>query len=42
MNEENKLPLVKKAMRILVDDLTAKDHVSLVVYAGSAGVVLEL
>jgi Ca-activated chloride channel family protein len=41
MNEENKLPLVKKAMRVLVDDLTAKDHVSLVVYAGSAGVVLE-
>ncbi len=41
MNEENKLPLVKKAMRILVDDLTAKDHVALVAYAGSAGVVLE-
>ncbi len=41
MNEENKLPLVKKAMRILVDELTAKDHISLVAYAGSAGVVLE-
>ena len=41
MNEENKLPLVKKSVRLLVDSLTAKDHVSMVVYAGSAGVVLE-
>jgi Ca-activated chloride channel family protein len=41
MNEDNKLPLVKKAVRVLVDDLTAKDHVAMVAYAGSAGVVLE-
>jgi Ca-activated chloride channel family protein len=41
MNEDNKLPLVKKAVRVLVDDLTAKDHVAIVAYAGSAGVVLE-
>ena len=41
MNEPNKLPLVKKAVRILVDELNAKDRVSMVVYAGSAGVVLE-
>jgi Ca-activated chloride channel family protein len=41
MDEPNKLPLVKKAIRVLVDDLTAKDHVSMVAYAGSAGVVLE-
>jgi Ca-activated chloride channel family protein len=41
MNEDNKLPLVKKAVRILVDELTAKDRVSIVAYAGSAGIVLE-
>jgi Ca-activated chloride channel family protein len=41
MDEPNKLPLVKKAIRILVDELTAKDRVAMVVYAGSAGVVLE-
>jgi Ca-activated chloride channel homolog len=41
MNEDNKLPLVKKAVRVLVDELGPKDHVSMVASAGSAGVVLE-
>jgi Ca-activated chloride channel family protein len=41
MNEDNKLPLVKKAVRVLVDELGPKDHVAIVAYAGSAGVVLE-
>ena len=41
MDEPNKLPLVKKAMRLLVDELDAKDRVSIVVYAGAAGIVLE-
>jgi Ca-activated chloride channel family protein len=41
MEAENKLPLVRQAMALLVDELTAKDRVALAVYAGSAGVVLE-
>src|SRR6266550_2656464 len=36
----NKLPLVKAAMRLLVNQLRAKDRVAMVVYAGSAGLVL--
>ena len=41
MNEPNKLPLLKYALRELVDTLGAKDRVSLVVYAGASGVVLN-
>jgi Ca-activated chloride channel family protein len=41
MDEPNKLPLVKKAMRLLVNELSEKDRVSIVVYAGAAGTVLE-
>ncbi|MBI1330306.1 MAG: DUF3520 domain-containing protein [Alphaproteobacteria bacterium] len=41
MNESNKLPLLKRAFHLLVDQLTEKDTVSMVVYAGSAGTVLE-
>ena len=41
MDDPNKLPLVKKAMRLLVNELTEKDRVSIVVYAGAAGTVLE-
>ncbi|WP_442267084.1 YfbK domain-containing protein [Tenacibaculum sp. ZS6-P6] len=37
----NKLPLLKKAFKLLVNQLRAKDKVSIVVYAGAAGVVLE-
>ncbi len=40
MNTPNKLPLVKQALRMLVNELGEKDHVSLVVYAGAAGLVL--
>jgi Ca-activated chloride channel homolog len=40
MMPENKLPLVKSAMRLLVNQLRAKDRVAMVVYAGSAGLVL--
>jgi Ca-activated chloride channel family protein len=40
MVPENKLPLVKAAMRMLVNELRPKDHVAIVVYAGSAGLVL--
>lgn len=41
MDEPNKLPLLKESMKILVKELRAKDKVSIVVYAGSAGVVLS-
>jgi Ca-activated chloride channel family protein len=41
MSSEDKLPLVKRALAMLADKLTAKDKVSIVVYAGAAGVVLE-
>jgi Ca-activated chloride channel family protein len=40
MNEPNKLPLLKSAFRLLVNELRPNDKVSLVVYAGAAGVVL--
>ena len=40
MGEPNKLPLVKQSLKLLVNKLSPKDRVSLVVYAGNAGVVL--
>lgn len=40
MMDENKLPLVKASMKMLVDQLREQDKVSLVVYAGNAGLVL--
>jgi Ca-activated chloride channel homolog len=40
MMQENKLPLVKASMKLLVDQLREQDKVSLVVYAGNAGLVL--
>jgi Ca-activated chloride channel family protein len=41
MNSANKLPLVKSVMKLLVNQLREKDKVSIVVYAGAAGVVLK-
>lgn len=41
MMPDNRLPLIKTAMRMLVDTLRAEDRVSIVVYAGSSGVVLR-
>ena len=40
MSSANKLPLVKASMKMLVDQLRAQDKVSMVVYAGAAGLVL--
>ena len=40
MMDENKLPLVKAAMRLLVNELRPQDHVAIVVYAGAAGLAL--
>ncbi|MET0464857.1 MAG: von Willebrand factor type A domain-containing protein [Chitinophagaceae bacterium] len=41
MGTPNKLPLVKASMKMLVDQLREKDRVSIVVYAGAAGLVLK-
>ncbi len=41
MNSKDKLPLLKSAFRLLVNQLDARDRVSMVVYAGASGVVLE-
>ena len=40
MFSENKLPLVKASMKMLTDQLRGKDKISIVVYAGNAGLVL--
>jgi Ca-activated chloride channel family protein len=41
MNAANKLPLLQQSFAMLVDQLNARDRVSIVVYAGAAGTVLE-
>lgn len=40
MDQPNKLPLLKKSFRHLLDNLREEDRVSIVVYAGAAGLVL--
>jgi len=40
MNSANKLPLLKESLMKLVDNLGRKDKVSIVVYAGAAGLIL--
>ncbi len=40
MQSDDKLPLVKQAFRVLVRQLRPQDRVAIVVYAGSAGLVL--
>ena len=41
MQDENKLPLLKSAFSLLVNELRPQDRVAMVVYAGAAGVVLQ-
>jgi Ca-activated chloride channel family protein len=41
MASPDKLPLVKTAFRMLIDQLRGDDTVAIVVYAGAAGLVLE-
>ena len=41
MDEADKLPLLKRAFGLLLDQLSANDTVSIVTYAGSAGVALK-
>lgn len=41
MGAQNKLPLLKSAFKLLVNQLRKQDKVAIVVYAGAAGVVLK-
>ncbi len=41
MAEPNKLPLVQQSFQMLINQLNARDRISIVVYAGAAGAVLE-
>lgn len=41
MSDINKLPLLKSAFKLLVNQLREKDKVAIVVYAGAAGMVLK-
>jgi Ca-activated chloride channel family protein len=41
MSSEDKLPLVKNALRMLVDEMKPEDTVALVTYASGSGVALE-
>ena len=40
MSNANKLPLLKSSLKMLVNEMRTKDKVSIVVYAGAAGLVL--
>ncbi|NCT41836.1 MAG: VWA domain-containing protein [Alphaproteobacteria bacterium] len=41
MNSADKLPLVKNSLKLMLDNMDENDTISIVVYAGSAGTVLE-
>lgn len=41
MHAANKLPLLKSSLKLLTQQMSEKDRISLVVYAGASGVVLE-
>ena len=41
MSPPNRLPLVKTALKMLVQQLRPQDRISIVVYAGAAGLVLD-
>ncbi|WP_417328727.1 vWA domain-containing protein [Halomonas cupida] len=41
MQGQNRLPLLKQSMRLMLGELRADDEVAIVTYAGSAGVTLE-
>ena len=40
MDAQNKLPLLKESMKILVKQMRSNDRIAIVVYAGAAGLVL--
>ncbi len=41
MSSDDKLPLLQKSLRLLVNNLNEKDRVAIVVYASATGLVLE-
>ena len=41
MSAENKLPLAIQSLKLLINEMTAKDTIAIAVYAGAAGTVLE-
>lgn len=41
MDEENKLPLLVKSFKVLLEELGKKDRVSIVTYAGNSEIVLD-
>ncbi len=41
MNQPNKLPLVKRSISVLIEELGENDSVSIVVYAGAEGLALK-
>ncbi|TWU37151.1 vWA domain-containing protein [Novipirellula artificiosorum] len=41
MKAANKLPLLKRGLQLLVPQLSGKDRIAIVAYAGSAGLVLD-
>jgi Ca-activated chloride channel family protein len=41
MQPANKLPLLKQSLQLLIGELRPQDRIAMVVYAGSAGLVLE-
>jgi Ca-activated chloride channel family protein len=41
MDEPHKLPLVKSGLRTLAEQLSSRDRVAVVTYAGSSGIVLQ-
>jgi Ca-activated chloride channel homolog len=41
MNDWNKLPLVKSSLQTLAEQLSSRDRVAIVVYAGNSGLVLD-
>lgn len=41
MNAPDKLPLLKDSLKILVNQLTSRDRVAIVVYAGASGLALD-
>lgn len=40
MGSSNKLPLLKKSLKLLLNELSQNDKISIVVYAGAAGLIL--
>jgi Ca-activated chloride channel family protein len=40
MEDANKLPLLRSSLKLLLNELSSKDRIAIVVYAGAAGLVL--